>query len=311
MKGRYDGLIRYMHALEDHFGITICIKDFLGFIPLDSELDHSLAHFLSHGNSFCMYVKSDLNIYHRCISMHEGLQRKAIQCPEGFCGICHLGVKEYIVPIPGANGPVGSVHAGVFQTNPFIAEGLIRRTCRSSQLLESSKALQLYFDQIPVEQPDIGIILPTALGVIANCLSLAFASIAANHYFKPVSAKTSYLHNAIVSDAISYIGLYYETACDEESIAEACHCSVSTLSHLFRRRVGVSIPVYIAKLRIEQAKVLLTEAKNSISDIALQVGFNDPAYFSRVFTRYAGMSPKNYRGTLRKKQVIGDRTEMI
>ena len=85
------------------------------------------------------------------------------------------------------------------------------------------------------------------------------------------------------------------------AIAEACHCSVSTLSHLFRRRVGVSIPVYITKLRIEHAKALLAEAQNSISDIALRVGFNDPAYFSRLFTRYAGMSPKNYRGTLKKK----------
>lgn len=300
MKGTYSGMVQYMAALERHYHISICIKDFVGFIPLDSELDHSLTNFLSHGNSFCMYMKSDVNIYHRCINMHEGLQRKATQCPDGFCGVCHLGIKEYIVPILSPDGPVGSVHAGVFQTTPAFAERLIQRACRTSQLLDSSKAVQLFFDQIPKEPEELSTVLPTALSVIANCLSLAYATIAANHYFKPATVKTSSLHNAIIADAIAYIGLYYESPCTEELIAEACHCSVSTLSHLFRRRVGVSIPVYITKLRIERAKALLSNSENSISSIALQLGFNDPAYFSRVFIRYAGMSPKNYRGKLKK-----------
>ena len=263
---------------------------------MDSELDHSLTHFLSHGNSFCMYVKSDLKVYHRCISMHEGLPRKAAQYPEGFCGFCHLGVKEYIIPILGPNGPVGSVHAGVFQTAPTTAMSLIRHACKISQILKAEKAVQLYFEHIPKEQNDLISNLPIALGAVANCLSLAFSSIAANHYFK----RTNYLHSAIIADAIAYVGMYYQGECDEESIVEACHCSVSTLSHLFHRRIGMSIPVYIAKLRVEQAKVLLSNTQNSIANIALQVGFNDPAYFSRVFARYTGMSPKNYRGTCEK-----------
>ena len=52
---------------------------------------------------------------------------------------------------------------------------------------------------------------------------------------------------------------------------------------------------YVNKLRIEKAKKLLKESSIPVSEIAKQVGIEDSYYFSRLFKKYAGVSPKSYR----------------
>jgi YesN/AraC family two-component response regulator len=48
-------------------------------------------------------------------------------------------------------------------------------------------------------------------------------------------------------------------------------------------------------VRIEESKHLLTSTDDSIVDICLAVGFEDQSYFSKVFKKYTGMTPKQYR----------------
>jgi len=49
------------------------------------------------------------------------------------------------------------------------------------------------------------------------------------------------------------------------------------------------------RYRIKEAKVLLNQTGASVTDIAVQVGFDDPAYFSRAFSKQVGISPRAYR----------------
>lgn len=78
-------------------------------------------------------------------------------------------------------------------------------------------------------------------------------------------------------------------------IAAAVHCSVSTVSHLFRERSGAGVSAYIEKLRMQEAAALLRGSDMTVTAIALAVGFEDPNYFSAVFRRRFGMSPQKYR----------------
>ena len=78
-------------------------------------------------------------------------------------------------------------------------------------------------------------------------------------------------------------------------LAAFCHCSESYLSRIFKRRTGVNINVYVNKVRVEQAKNSLLLSHDSIAEIASRVGFSDPNYFSRVFTRIIGISPTEFR----------------
>lgn len=78
-------------------------------------------------------------------------------------------------------------------------------------------------------------------------------------------------------------------------IARRFHYSESYLRHLFKSKTGYTIGNYRMALRIFHAKKLLKTTELSISEIAFTVGFNDPDYFTCVFHKETGFSPKKYR----------------
>lgn len=72
------------------------------------------------------------------------------------------------------------------------------------------------------------------------------------------------------------------------------------LSHLFKREMGVGFTEYLRDKRVNYARALFDHGIDSIKNVALLSGFNDPLYFSNVFKRVTGVSPTRYlqgRGT--------------
>ena len=66
-------------------------------------------------------------------------------------------------------------------------------------------------------------------------------------------------------------------------------------------QVGFSAVEYMTMLRIERAKDLLKNTPVSISDIAMNVGYNSFQYFSLIFKKKTGVSPKDFRNQYRMK----------
>lgn len=71
--------------------------------------------------------------------------------------------------------------------------------------------------------------------------------------------------------------------------------SRSTLHLKLVALTGMSITRYVRALRLSKAKDLLASSELTISEIAYAVGFDDPKYFSRVFSEEFGVSPANFR----------------
>lgn len=80
-----------------------------------------------------------------------------------------------------------------------------------------------------------------------------------------------------------------------EELANLVYLSPSRLTHLFTQELGMSILQWRDDQRIIYAKQLLLTSQSSINTIARNVGFKDPLYFSRVFKKYVGVSPKKFR----------------
>ncbi|MGQ0286700.1 arabinose operon transcriptional regulator AraC [Pasteurellaceae bacterium 22721_9_1] len=80
-------------------------------------------------------------------------------------------------------------------------------------------------------------------------------------------------------------------------IAEQVHISASRLSHLFVQQVGTSIVKWREEQRMIKAQYLLHTSNAPIYTISRQLGYDDPLYFSRLFKRYTGLNPSEYRSS--------------
>lgn len=102
-------------------------------------------------------------------------------------------------------------------------------------------------------------------------------------------------YSYIVQSCLEYIDFHYQEGLSLDSMAQMHAVTNSYLSALFKKETGMTITEYINTTRIRQALILLNTTNNSIQSIALQCGFPDANYFTRVFKKYQGMTPKEYR----------------
>lgn len=99
----------------------------------------------------------------------------------------------------------------------------------------------------------------------------------------------------LIQKCISYINEHYNEDINLETVANIVHLNPSYFSSIFKKEVGVSFSNYLNKIRIEQSKLMLKNTDSSIVEIALEVGFEDQSYFSKVFKNLTKMTPKQYR----------------
>lgn len=102
-------------------------------------------------------------------------------------------------------------------------------------------------------------------------------------------------NNAIIHKAISYISRHYNTRLTLEEVANHVYLNPAYFSTLFRQSCGSTFKEYLNIVRIEESKRLLANTDYSIIDIAVAVGFDNQSYFSKVFKKCTGLTPKQYR----------------
>lgn len=100
-------------------------------------------------------------------------------------------------------------------------------------------------------------------------------------------------HAVIKIDA--YMKEHYREPINTKSIAEKFGFTPAYLSKIFREYKSITPADYIIQLRIEKAKELLSSSSNcKIKDVAAFVGYDDSLYFSKVFKKITGISPRQY-----------------
>ncbi len=99
----------------------------------------------------------------------------------------------------------------------------------------------------------------------------------------------------LVRKAMAYIHERYTEQLTREDLARHVNASEGHLARCFRQETGITPMAYLNRYRVSQAKMILTTTGQSITEVAMTVGFCDNNYFSRVFRQEVGCSPLVYR----------------
>ena len=298
-------------AMVERRGLEVTINDFSGLIVSDDAQSARFATYLIHRNPFCMKIKSSARLWNVC------LQKKALLCKAAadnsglFRGMCFCGREEFVMPVTKDGIVLATIGLGGFATDRARvlrrAEKALSGAAVAGALSPDAvpdgltALLDTAFRSPPPSEQDAFAVLGMAAAELRRCYELLEA--ARRTLVVPEAARLS-RERRLVLHAADYIRRNLAEPLTAREVSAACHVSVSTLSHAFKKSMRLSLSAYRARLRLDAAKVLLLKG-TGVTEAALASGFDDPNYFSRVFAKAEGMPP----GAWARRQLSTRRTE--
>ena len=133
-----------------------------------------------------------------------------------------------------------------------------------------------------------------AQNIRASALRI-LALLGAKHLLSDNAPPADTPHLKRIKRAIEFIGAQCHRDISLGEIAQFVDLSKFHFDREFRRITGYGLVEYVNKVRCERAKSLLGSTDHSIQEVGAMCGFSGRSYCTRVFTRYAGVSPSEYR----------------
>lgn len=181
---------------------------------------------------------------------------------------------------------------GVLSKNPLsnlkyhltISIALIARYCMSSGMsLSEAYSLSDYYIQMTDEAES------------AEEISEIHDE-ACRNYARLMNQRRAHISNSRpIRTCINYIYEHMHTRITVEKLAKVSNLSAPYLSRLFKHETGYSISQYIQLKKIEMAKEMLTTSNYSIAEISVSLAFPSQSYFTNVFKKNTGVTPRLYR----------------
>ncbi|RAP77195.1 helix-turn-helix domain-containing protein [Paenibacillus montanisoli] len=112
-----------------------------------------------------------------------------------------------------------------------------------------------------------------------------------------MSSEQKESHRSIIKKTIYHMEQEYQEV-SLQSVAQKVYMTPTYLSLLFKLNTGKTFIEHLTDIRIEKAKKLLCSTHYKNYEVAEQVGYQDPRYFSQIFKKKVGLSPTEYRETV-------------
>ena len=228
---------------------------------------------------FCEYLSGEENSDLICRSCHHTAFERVRSTEALYAYRCKFGLWEAVCPL---------YHFGVL--TGFLKLGqIIDQTAEAGQLV--ADAVHSY---LSVGSPAVELI-DTITKVSAERIesSITMLSICADYISH--SNLLSSPERDLAELTMKYIHRHYSQRLTIKDLCLYFHCSKSTLINSFEERYNISVNKYITKIRLEHAQALLSKSSATICDIAMQCGFSDQGYFSKVFQKEIHMTPTQFR----------------
>ncbi|AIQ43213.1 response regulator [Paenibacillus sp. FSL R5-0912] len=102
-------------------------------------------------------------------------------------------------------------------------------------------------------------------------------------------------HNPLIQQAKQFITENFNTDLSLEQICEKVNVSKNYFSTLFKKETGMNVWDFLSEYRMERAKELLVSTYLKNYEIALEIGYENPSYFTKTFKKWVGIGPQEYR----------------
>jgi len=114
-----------------------------------------------------------------------------------------------------------------------------------------------------------------------------------------IKTNRQYPSSVLVGEALKYMQEHLRDELSRDVVADVACLSPSHFSRVIKQTIGQSYTDLLARMRVEKARELLTRTEKSLIQISLDCGFSDQSYFTKVFQKYTGRTPGDYRRTHR------------
>lgn len=128
---------------------------------------------------------------------------------------------------------------------------------------------------------------------ITSHISLMFAILLKNGFISNNIQK--HKNTLFCKNVIDYISEHYNENITSQKTSDALSYNQSYFCRAFKKNFNMCFSDYLNMYRIKTSRMLLEEGQKSISDIALECGFNSPSYFTSCFKKYLGILPSEYK----------------
>lgn len=233
---------------------------------------------------FCSEIRKSSGILKGCLSCDKAAFLEAEKHKSLYLYTCHIGLWEAVVPLFIRNKFTGCLMIGQVRSDEdadnhweHIKDKLLKSGL-SAAGLETIKTAFIEVQSFSRQK----------IEAAAKMLEMITHYIVASEIIQIYDIKT-------VDKTRRYIETNFKENLSIGKIAGTIGLSASYLSYLFHKETGFTITEYLGKLKMDFAKGQLLVTSLSIKEIAAEAGYEDPNYFSRVFSKYTGCSPAKYR----------------
>ena len=139
---------------------------------------------------------------------------------------------------------------------------------------------------------------------------MTYSSMCLHYFLASFRWVTQYRHivavnhqgDELLDRVIYYMNEHLQTQLRLEDVASHFHYSVSHFSMLFKEKTGMSPIRYFLHMKVQKACELIELSNLKLNEVANILGFEEPAYFTRIFTNVMGTTPSQYRRAERPQQ---------
>jgi len=227
--------------------------------------------------TFCSLIQEQLYTPDKCLQMNQECAAEAVQKRGVICNRCHAELIEAIRPIFDENHVVGYAMIGQMRGD----ETLASHVDQAWDEKYGDSRLHEAFEQLPH-------LSEQRINHIVELFDILMEHVVSQHM---VFLRGDPLRQEI----LAYMEEHFCEPITLADVANAVCRSTSSVSHAFRTSIGGSFKSTLIEMRLVKAEQEMRSSTNvSVKSAAFRSGFTDPYYFSRVYKKYRGISPKEF-----------------